>query len=70
MDPHLLSCEVDPDSVVLTDGVPVRPASSTSALEVLATDQTSVDIDIAQRLRAQAFEVKVQITSGYLAKVS
>ncbi len=42
------------------NAVNIRPAFLSPSLEIFATDETGVDVDIRQRDRAQFFEIKVE----------
>lgn len=52
--------------MIVSHRMSICPASSASPLEVLPADQARVDVDIAQTLGAQTFEVEVQILPRHL----
>ncbi|KAI6767214.1 hypothetical protein HG531_011574 [Fusarium graminearum] len=59
-DVDALGLEVDVDVVVLVERVKVGVRLGTATLEVLATDQTCVDIDVGEGYGAELLEVKVE----------
>jgi hypothetical protein len=65
---YLLSSQIQPHPMVLADGMSICPTTPSSALEVLATYQTTVHVDVGHRFRAEALEVKFQVLTGDLRK--
>lgn len=67
---YLLRREIQPYSMVVSHGMSICPTAPTSSLKVLAANQTGIYVDIAQTLRAQLFEIKVERLPRYLHVIS
>lgn len=52
--------------MILPHRVPIRPTAPPSSLEILAADQTTVDVDVGHRLGAETFKVEFQVLAGDL----
>lgn len=57
---ELQSHQVQENSVVSVERVSISMCTCASALEVLTTDHTRIDIGVEQRDRTQLFEIKIQ----------
>lgn len=60
---HLGRFQVDENVMVIVNGMRISIGVATSALEIFATDETTVRVDVRERNRTNFFEVKVKICS-------
>ena len=68
MQAHLGSFEIDEYVVVVVNSVGECVRIPSSPLEVFATDEATIDIDVGQRDRAYFLKVEVQYSSVNLCR--